>query len=58
MKQEGSGSAQAGGSLLAISIIAGTVVGVVLREPSMGFLIGTALGLLLLGLIWVRDRRR
>jgi hypothetical protein len=49
---------QAGGSILAISIIAGTVAGTVARQPSIGFLIGTAAGLLMLTVMWLRDRRR
>ena len=48
---------QAGGSILAIAIIAGTVAGVIVRQPSIGFLIGTAAGLLMLLAMWWRDRR-
>ena len=50
--------AQAGGSILAISIIAGTVAGIIVGEPSIGFLIGTAAGGLLAFLFWLNDRRR
>jgi hypothetical protein len=49
---------QAGGSILAISIIAGTVAGVIVHQPSIGFLVGSAAGLLLLLLFWLHDRRR
>jgi hypothetical protein len=49
---------QAGGSILAISIIAGTVAGVIVGQPSVGFLVGTAAGLLLLFLFWLNERRR
>jgi hypothetical protein len=49
---------QAGGSILAISIISGTVAGVIVRQSSIGFLVGTAAGILLLGLFWLRERRR
>ncbi len=49
---------QAGGSILAISIIAGTVAGVIVGQPSIGFLVGTAAGLLLLILFWLHERRR
>jgi hypothetical protein len=48
---------QAGGSILAIAIIAGTVAGVIVRQPSIGFLVGTAAGLLLALLFWLHDRR-
>ena len=49
---------QAGGSSLAISIIAGTVAGVIVRQPSIGFLVGAAAGVLLALLVWYQDRRR
>ena len=49
---------QAGGSILAISIIAGTVAGVIVRQPSIGFLIGAAAGILLALLFWHFDRKR
>jgi hypothetical protein len=49
---------QAGGSILAISIIAGTVAGMIVGQPSIGFLVGTAAGLLLLFLFWLHERRR
>lgn len=49
---------QAGGSILAISIISGTVAGVIVRQSSIGFLVGAAAGILLLALFWLRDRRR
>ena len=49
---------QAGGSILAISIIAGTVAGVIVRQPSIGFLVGTGAGVLLALLFWLNDRRR
>lgn len=49
---------QAGGSILAISIISGTVAGVIVRQSSIGFLVGTAAGILLLALFWLRERKR
>ena len=49
---------QAGGSILAISIIAGTVAGIIVNEASIGFLVGTGAGLLLLGWFWLQERRR
>lgn len=49
---------QAGGSILAISIIAGTIAGTIVRQPSIGFLIGTAAGVLLAVLFWLHERRR
>lgn len=50
--------AQAGGFLLAASIIAGVVGGSLVREPSIGFFVGAGVGLVLLGLVWLKDRRR
>ena len=49
---------QAGGFILAVSIIAGTVVGVIVGQPSIGFLAGTGTGLLLALLFWLAERRR
>lgn len=48
---------RAGGALLAFSVLAGTIAGVVLHEPSIGFLAGLGAGLLLLALVWLIDRR-
>jgi uncharacterized membrane protein len=49
---------QAAGSVLAISIIAGAVAGVIVGQPSIGFLVGLAAGLLLTILFWLNERRR
>ncbi|HEX8224552.1 MAG TPA: hypothetical protein VF605_12110 [Allosphingosinicella sp.] len=49
---------QAAGSVLAISIIAGAVAGVIVGQPSIGFLVGLASGVLLAILFWLNDRRR
>jgi uncharacterized membrane protein len=49
---------QAAGSMLAISIIAGTVAGVIVGQPSIGFLVGTAAGVLVTLLFWMNERRR
>lgn len=51
-------TAQAGGSILAAAIIAGVVGGTIAGQPSIGFLVGAAAGLLLALLHWLRDRRR
>jgi len=47
----------AGGSLLALSMVAGAVIGVVNGQPSIGFLIGLAVGAALLLLVWLLDSR-
>jgi hypothetical protein len=57
MDGPGRTSGRAGGSILAGCIIAGVVAGIIARQPSIGFLIGTAAGILLAGLLWLRDRR-
>lgn len=49
---------RSGGFPLALAIIAGAIGGVLLGQPSIGFLIGAGVGLLLLGLVWWRDRGR
>lgn len=49
---------QAAGSVLAISIIAGAVAGIIVGQPSVGFLVGLAAGLLLAFLFWLNERRR
>lgn len=49
---------RAGGALLAAAILVGVVAGILLRQPSLGFLIGLAAGMLLLAGVWLRDRGR
>lgn len=49
---------RSGGALLAFAILAGVIGGALLRQPSLGFLIGLGAGLALLVLVWVADRRR
>lgn len=48
---------RAGGFILAASIIAGTVGGVILGQSSLGFLAGLGAGVLLALLVWLLDRR-
>jgi len=47
----------AGGSLLALSIIAGAAIGVANRQPTIGALVGFAVGVLLFLLVWLAGRR-
>jgi hypothetical protein len=51
-------SAQAAGFILAISIIAGAVAGVIAGQPSIGFLAGLGAGVLIVLLFWLNERRR
>ena len=52
------GFPRAGGFLLAMSILLGPVIGSMFGEPSLGFLAGLGIGLLLLLIVWLSDRRR
>lgn len=57
MNRERKPAARAGGSILAGSIIAGTVGGVIVGQPSIGFLAGTGVGIVIALALWLRDRR-
>ncbi|HTU11617.1 MAG TPA: hypothetical protein VMG08_12060 [Allosphingosinicella sp.] len=48
----------AGGCLLCIALLAGALIGIFNGQPSIGFLVGAGIGLLLVILIWLWDRRR
>ena len=48
----------AGGAFLALGIVVGVLGGGLLGQPSIGFLVGLAVGVALVALVWVRDRRR
>ena len=48
---------RAGGALLAAAILIGVIAGVLLRQPSIGFLAGLGAGIALLALVWLLDRR-
>jgi hypothetical protein len=48
----------AGGFLLAMSLLVGVVVGATRGQPSLGFVAGLGVGLALLLVTWLIDRRR
>lgn len=48
----------AGGALLALSLIAGSVIGVLKGQPSIGFISGMGVGLALLIAVALADRAR
>ncbi|WP_375426832.1 hypothetical protein [uncultured Sphingomonas sp.] len=48
----------AGGVLVAIGTILGAVIGVSLQQPTLGIIIGVAIGAALAVVIWLRDRAR
>jgi hypothetical protein len=49
--------AQGGGAIIAGSIIAGVVAGVVLGQPSIGFLAGTGIGIAIALLLYWKQRK-
>jgi hypothetical protein len=48
----------AGGFLLCIALLAGSLTGVFLGQPSIGFLVGAGIGLTIAIIIWLLDSRR
>lgn len=52
------GAPIAGGALLALSLIVGTVIGVLRGQPSLGFIGGLGVGLALLLIVALADRAR
>ncbi|AQR73723.1 hypothetical protein [Sphingomonas sp. LM7] len=48
----------AGGFLLAVSLIAGTVIGAGQGQASIGLVSGLGVGLVLLVIVWLIDRAR
>ena len=54
----GTRTPKAGGFLLAISILAGALIGTWLGQPTIGILTGTGIGILLLILVWAMDRQK
>ena len=51
-------SPRAGGSLVALCVIAGAVIGVAFRQTSIGILVGAAVGAALAIWVWRHDRKR
>lgn len=47
----------AGGALIALFMLGGAAVGFALGQATPGFLIGTAIGVAVAVLVWLRDRR-
>jgi hypothetical protein len=54
---QGRNLARSGGCLLAFTLVAGVVVGMAFGQPSIGFLAGSALGLILVIAVFLLDRR-
>jgi hypothetical protein len=53
----GGSLSRSGGCLLAFAVVAGAFVGTILGQPSIGFLAGSALGLALVIIVFLLDRR-
>ena len=56
-KRKSGGSGFAGGSLIALGIVGGAVIGTVYGQPSIGFLVGLTLGILACLAVWLLTRR-
>ena len=54
---QGRNLSRSGGCLLAFSVLAGTFVGLLFGQLSIGFLAGAALGLILVIAVYLLDRR-
>ena len=50
-------SSAAGGSLLALAIVAGAAIGVAMGQPTIGALAGLGVGVVIVLLIWLARRR-
>jgi hypothetical protein len=46
------------GAIIALLILAGTIIGGFMGQPSIGLLTGTGTGVLIAVLLWLRDRRK
>ena len=45
-----------GGAPIALAVMIGTIIGLIERQPTIGFLIGLAVGIVIAVLIWRLDR--
>lgn len=51
-------SPNAGGFLIAAGVVIGALAGVIARQPTIGTLVGAALGVAGALIVWLRDRAR
>ena len=51
-------SPRSGGILLALGVTIGVIGGGLLGQPSLGFLVGLGVAILLVVILWLADRRR
>nr|WP_047167991.1 hypothetical protein [Sphingomonas sp. Y57] len=58
MKQDSGRASRAGGAIIALTVMAGAIIGNHYGEPSMGTLIGTGVGVACAIVLYLIDRRR
>ncbi|WP_242127833.1 hypothetical protein [Sphingobium sp. Sx8-8] len=46
------------GAILALTILGGTILGGLMGQPSIGLLTGTAVGIVIALLLWLREREK
>lgn len=46
------------GAILALAILGGTILGGLMGQPSAGLLAGTALGIAIAIMLWLRERKK
>jgi hypothetical protein len=56
MSQSSGRGSQAGGAILALSILSGAIAGIIVGQPSAGLLAGAVIGILVAVAIWLRGR--
>lgn len=55
---DSSPSPNAGGCFIAAAILLGAIIGVMRHQPTVGVLVGTAIGVAAALIVWLRDRVR
>lgn len=58
MSQKRPQASRAGGAILAVTIIAGAIIGNHYAQPSLGMVIGTAVGIIISVALYLYDRTR
>ncbi|MDB5685645.1 MAG: hypothetical protein JWR77_234 [Rhizorhabdus sp.] len=58
MSQNKSTGSRAGGAIIALTVLAGALIGAIYRQPSLGTVIGTAVGVAISLALFLYDRRR
>ncbi|KKC27452.1 hypothetical protein [Sphingomonas sp. SRS2] len=58
MEQHSGKASRAGGAIIALSIMAGAIIGNILGQPSIGMVGGTAIGVAIALALYLYDRKR